>query len=786
MKKSGPSVRPVADPRRIALGVLEAGPCAVLGVGPGDRVDFANSRAEALLGLRAADLVGMPAAELLGDGTAIRADGSAIPVEITRVDLDDGARALVVRDLSEQAAIEEELRRSHTRLIEAQQLARIGSWEWDVAAGTVTWTDELFRIYGLEPQSFEPTYEHFLERVHPDDRQAVDDRNRKAFADHEPFEDVKRVVRPDASVFLMRTQGEVITNSAGEVVRMIGICEDVTDARRAEEAQALLASIVRHSNDAIHVRTPEGTITSWNDAAHHLYGYTAAEVVGRRVAILVPPNRVDEERRVLDLLLSGQRVDAFETQRMRKDGTLVEVSIAMSLVMDADDEVIGVSAISRDITERKRFEAQLQYLASRDGLTDLFNRRRFEEELAMAATGARRYGTPGALLVLDLDNFKDVNDTLGHGTGDQLIRSIAAVLRTRLRDSDVLARLGGDEFAVLLPHATAEQARSVAEDVLEAVRHFDMVNGGQRVRVTTSIGGVLLGGEEDEGLSGEELLATADRAMYQAKDEGRDRVVLRTPQEGAEDRRARHMSWERRIRRALDEGGFILHAQPILDLATGDISQYELLLRLHDEEGSAFPNAFLSAAERRGLVHEIDRWVTGSAIDLIAATGLRLEVNLSARSVGDLELETLIAERLTETGIDPSLLVLEITETAAIHNIDEARRFAQTLTSLGCRFALDDFGVGFGSFSYLKYLPADYLKIDGDFIRSPRSRTDELVVESIVHVARGLGKQTIAEWVGDEETVELLRGYGVDFAQGFHTGKPFPVTELTGPEHRRR
>jgi EAL domain-containing protein (putative c-di-GMP-specific phosphodiesterase class I) len=297
---------------------------------------------------------------------------------------------------------------------------------------------------------------------------------------------------------------------------------------------------------------------------------------------------------------------------------------------------------------------------------------------------------------------------------------------------------------------------------------------------------VLLGGEEDEGLSGEELLATADRAMYQAKDEGRDRVVLRTPQEGAEDRRARHMSWERRIRRALDEGGFVLHAQPILDLATGDISQYELLLRLHDEEGSAFPNAFLAAAERRGLVHEIDRWVTRSAIDLIAATGLRLEVNLSARSVGDLELETLIAERLSETGIDPSLLVLEITETAAIHNIDEARRFAQTLTSLGCRFALDDFGVGFGSFSYLKYLPADYLKIDGDFIRSPRSRTDELVVESIVHVARGLGKQTIAEWVGDEETVELLRGYGVDFAQGFHTGKPFPVTELAGPEHRRR
>jgi diguanylate cyclase (GGDEF)-like protein/PAS domain S-box-containing protein len=774
-------VTPASDAERIALAVLEAGPCAVLGLDSDDRVTFVNARAESLFGLRAIDLTGLDAEELLRAGMAIRADGTQVPVETSRVELDSGAAALVVRDTSEEVRVHEELRRSQARLLEAQQLARIGSWEWDVGAGVVTWTDELFRIYGLEPQSFEPTYEHFLERVHPDDRAAVDERNRRAFADHQPFEDVKRVLRPDGSVFLMRTQGEVITDPAGEVVRMIGVCEDVTDARRAEEATATLAAIVRHSGDAIYLRTPEGTITSWNDAARQLYGYSAEEAIGRRVALLVPPNRCDEERRILELLLDGQRVDAFETQRMRKDGTLVDVSIAMSLVRDSDGEVIGISGISRDITERKRFEAQLRYLASRDGLTDLYNRRRFEEELALAASGARRYGTPGALLVLDLDNFKDVNDTLGHGTGDQLIRSIAAVFRARLRDSDVLARLGGDEFAVLLPHADGEQARRVADDLLEAVRHFDMVDGGQRVRVTTSIGGVLLGGYEL--LSGDELLSMADRAMYQAKDEGRDRVVLRTPAEGEGDRRARHVSWERRIRRALDGDGLVLHAQPILDLASGATSAYELLLRLQDEEGSAFPNAFLGAAERRGLIHEIDRWVSARAIDLIASHGVRLEVNLSARSVGDRELLSLVSQRLASTGIDPSLLVFEITETAAIHNMDEARRFAETLTALGCGFALDDFGVGFGSFSYLKHLPADYLKIDGDFIRSPRSRTDELVVESIVHVARGLGKQTIAEWVGDEETVSLLRGYGVDFAQGFHTGRPFPAGELPARLH---
>ena len=688
--------------------------------------------------------------------------------------------ASVVRDLQRLKETEAELRRSREQLLEAQALARIGSWEWDVAADKVSWSDELFRIYGLEPGSIAPSYEEFLSRVHPEDRASVDERNRKAFSDHQPFEDVKRVVREGGDVFLMRTKGEVITDDEGNPVRLVGICQDVTDEVRAEEADARLAAVVTSSEDAIVSHDLEGVITTWNPGAERLYGYSAEEALGARVDLLLPAARAEAESRMTDQLRHGERVDPYETQRIRKDGSLVDVSLSVAPIIGPRGKVEGVSSIARDITERRGFEERLVYLADHDALTGLFNRRRFEEELAAQLAHAERYGNGGVVLVLDLDNFKYVNDTLGHGSGDELLRSLGRLLERRMREADVVARLGGDEFAVIVPYAGPDEARVVAEDLLQAVRHSALVTEGHSIRITASIGAAIY---DDRSIRADDLLAAANRAMHSAKDTGRDRHVLQTPDHWQEARRLARKDWEHRIHAALDNDLFVLHCQPILDLATGAVSQWELLLRLDDEEDLVPPQAFLGVAERLGLVQAIDRWVVCQAIELLAThrragRELRLEANLSARSVGDRELTALIEREIASAGVPPGDLILEITETAAIANMDEARRFADELTAAGCSFALDDFGTGFGSFYYLKHLDADYLKIEGDFVSSPRERKDELVVEAIVHVASGLGKRTIAEYVTDAPTVERMRDLGVDYAQGFHVGRPFPVSEL--------
>jgi diguanylate cyclase (GGDEF)-like protein/PAS domain S-box-containing protein len=433
----------------------------------------------------------------------------------------------------------------------------------------------------------------------------------------------------------------------------------------------------------------------------------------------------------------------------------------------------------RDITERERIQSRLRRLAERDALTGLLNRRRFEEELSRQVAHAARYGNGGAVLLLDLDDFKVVNDSLGHRTGDVLLASIAELLRARLRESDILARLGGDEFAILLPKADEERARAVAESLLDEVRRHRTVFRGRRVKVTTSIGIAVIDGRER--LSAEDVLVRADVAMYAAKGAGRDGYSLyRVPAGGHTEHAG--LTWPDRIHRALEEERFRLFAQPILDLRTNRISQYELLIRMEDTDGELLPpGSFLPTAERSGLIEAIDTWVAQEAIRLIAARAgngrpLRLEINLSGRTLGDSQLPALVERELAATAIDPAALIFEVTETAATVNLDEARAFATALTSLGCGFALDDFGAGFGSFYYLKYLPVDMLKIDGDFIGGlAHNRTDQAVVQAIVELSHNLGLRTVAESVGDAATLAMLRDYGVDFAQGHHVGPPEPV-----------
>jgi EAL domain-containing protein (putative c-di-GMP-specific phosphodiesterase class I) len=347
-----------------------------------------------------------------------------------------------------------------------------------------------------------------------------------------------------------------------------------------------------------------------------------------------------------------------------------------------------------------------------------------------------------------------------------------------VRRSDIVARLGGDEFAILLRNAGRQEAERVAEELLRTVRERVLPIAGQRATMTTSIGIALFGDEQPQV---EDLLVSADLAMYAAKDGHGNRFEVADDDGRQLAGMQARLGWVDQIRRGLEEERFILYCQPILDLRQNRVTQYELLIRLLGDDGDVIPPAsFIDTAERFGLIRELDRWVICRAVELLAQHDeIRLEVNISGKSIADPDLPALVEREVADKGIDPGRLVFEITETAAIANMEEARAFADRLTSLGCRFALDDFGAGFSSFYYLKYLPLDYLKIDGDFIRSlTSSPTDQLVVQAMVDIARGMGLKTVAEFVEGPEIVSMLQSKGVDYSQGFFHGVPGPVEDM--------
>ena len=559
---------------------------------------------------------------------------------------------------------------------------------------------------------------------------------------------------------------------------------DISERKQIERANRRLAAIVQSTPDAILATERDGTITEWNKGAETLYGYPAEEAIGRSVAMLMPPERAGEEQRVLSRVLRGETMEQFETSLLRKDGSRVDVAVTISPIREPGDAIGGAALVARDVSERKRFEGQLQHLADHDTLTGLFNRRRFEEELTRELARARRYGTRGAVLALDLDHFKLINDSLGHAAGDDLITRAGTVLRGRLRATDVLARMGGDEFAVILPGVDEAGALGVAGSLLDAARRDCTIDtpAGPR-NVTASIGIATYSGPGER--SGADLLIEADIAMYDAKEAGRDRASVYDSEEGRHERIQARIDWAERIRAALRENRFVLHAQPILPL-DGDVApRHELLLRMVGDDGELVPPAvFLPIAERMGLIRQIDRWVLREGIRLLAreqardGADVRLEVNVSAMSATDPDLPGWLGDELEEAGADGRGLCLEITETAAIVNVRQARTFAAKVRGFGCEFALDDFGAGFASFYYLKHLLFDYLKIDGEFIAGlTDSTTDQLVVRSMVEIAHGLGKRTIAEFVGDAETLALLRRYGIDYAQGFYVAEPKPLAQ---------
>jgi diguanylate cyclase (GGDEF)-like protein/PAS domain S-box-containing protein len=528
-----------------------------------------------------------------------------------------------------------------------------------------------------------------------------------------------------------------------------------------------------------------GCFVQANPALGEILGCPAEELAGAPYRQFMEPEDRDRDAPLLEEVLAGRHEELNLEHRLRRaDGELVWVELSASVVRDRDGAPAFAVAALRDVTSDRHHDEQLRHLADHDHLTGAFSRRRFEQELERAVAHVARYGEPAALVVIDVDRFKYINDTYGHAAGDQVLAKVASVLRSRIRQTDVLGRLGGDEFGILCPHTTQDGAATLATGLLEAIRaEARLTVEGRPLRLTTSIGVKCLDGAHP--LPADQVNVQADNALYEAKENGRDRsCLIPAGAAGTAGMRAR-WTWSERIRDALEHGGMQLWEQPILNVASGVCDRSELLIRMTAEDGAPIPpGEFLDTAERFGQIHDIDAWVLTSAVELLALrqsrgdTGI-LEVNLSGVSITDEPLMSLLTARIEESGIDPTRLTFEITETAAVGNFELARTFATRLADLGCRLALDDFGSGFGSFYYLKHLPFDCVKIDGDFIRNlPTSRPDLLTVQAIVQISRGLGKDVTAEFVEDGRTLRMLGELGVDYAQGYHIGRPSPVPEL--------
>ncbi len=531
-----------------------------------------------------------------------------------------------------------------------------------------------------------------------------------------------------------------------------------------------------------------GKIISLNAYGEMLTHYTEEELQGSSfLKILVSEHGLQELPVRLEEIHLGHREQLrHEAITYCKDGSTRHVAWLHSRLSWNSVDDPSILSVGLDITEYKRVEGHLAWLADHDPLTNLFNRRRFSEELEQVLSWADRYQRPGALLFFDLDRFKYINDTSGHQAGDALLRMVAGMLDRTIRTDDITGRLGGDEFAVILPEINEEGAIEVAKKLLAHLGEAQLTINNRTHKISASIGIALF---PDHGDNVHDLLAAADLAMYQAKETGRNAWYLFSNDDNSRERMHTLVYWKEKIESAHLNDNFILYLQPIMDIHSKDVGHYEVLLRMRDEDGTILsPAGFISAAEQTGLIHAIDHMVLRKAIAQIAKINqsgrhISFSINLSAHAFNDPELLPIIKQELLVHNVDPKTLMFEITETAALENLPGARGLMTEIKQLGCGFILDDFGVGFSSFYYLRELPVDAVKIDGSFIRNlPESSDNQILVNALCSVARGFGKKITAEFVENEEVFSLVEKMDVDYVQGYFIGKPAPYNDFFPPE----
>jgi diguanylate cyclase len=780
--------------------------CRIQGVAPGFRPSLQEAIAVYAPESRPLIQRAVERATVQGEGwdlelQQVRADGRRIWVRsVCTVEYEAGVAVRLVgavQDISEQVDQRLALQRAQHRIALATGSAGIGLWERDLLTGVLQWDAQMHVVWDTGNQIDEPLNEVWRGRVHPDDLPRLEQTLSDSVRDLNPFSIEFRAQDSQGRLRMLRSAGSVVQSGArGEARWLVGVSKDITRERQlmddlAEQRERLQVTL-QSIGDAVITTDAQGRVQWLNPVAERMTGWRSDEALGLPLEQVF--RIVNEQTRVpcvnpVAVCLQEDKVVglANHTLLISRDGTEHGIEDSAAPIRHRDGRVLGVVLVFHDVTEQRRLSSEMTYRATHDGLTGLINRVEFEARLRrlLAKAQGEHQQAEHALMFIDLDQFKLVNDACGHAVGDQLLQQVARLLAETVRSRDTLARLGGDEFAVLLENCSAEQGQRVAQQICERMDDFRFVHEDQRFRIGTSIGLVPV---DKRWASTAAILQAADTSCYAAKEAGRNRVHVWFDSDQAMQARQGEMQWASRIEQALDEDRFVFFAQRIdpVNAEPGQGLHAELLLRMVGTDGALVPpGAFLPATERFHLASRLDRWVMRHALawmkslpslDLLG----QININLSGQSVGDRAFHRIAVGKLTDAG--PALcakLCLEITETTAVTNLADAAAFIRQVQALGVKVALDDFGAGASSFGYLKSLPVNYLKIDGQFIRDLLTDPlDEAAVRSFVDVAKVVGVKTVAEFVDSPAVLDRLWEMGVDHAQGFLLHRPEPVAAL--------
>ena len=728
-------------------------------------------------------------------------DGSLIDVAVSQVLERDASGAplrsmSVFENITPRRVAERALREEQDRLARIVESTNAGTWELNIQTGETRYNERWAEMIGYTLAELGATHlDDWTARIHPDDlarARALAAAHYEGRADYLDFEG--RIRHRDGHWIWVKDRGRVSARDAdGKALWMHGTHADISSRKRFEDELArsreLLQVTLESIGDAVVTTDTHACIQWMNRVAERMTGWKKEEVLGRpidRVFVVIDDeSRMPTRNPVARCLATSQIVGGSgNTTLISRSGEEFGVEDSASPIREANGQVLGAVLVFRDVSEQRRLNNEMRHRARHDLLTGLFNRAEFESRLGQVLADAGDEVAGHVLLYVDLDQFKLVNDACGHSAGDQLLRQVAAILRDCVRGHDTLARLGGDEFGVILEHCDPRSAERVAQKICDEMEEFRFQYEGKRFRVGTSIGLVPIDGRWS---SLKALLQAADASCYAAKEGGRNRVHAWFDSDTVLKARNGDMQWVSRLELALDEDRFVLFGQRIESIgeAQHDL-HFEVLLRLREPDGTLIPpGAFLPAAERFHLATRLDRWVVRHALDAMRkATRDRvgvgmMSINLSGHSLGDRAFHRDIGDMIRRAPFDVGRICFEITETAAITHMADARVFIDDMRALGVKIALDDFGAGASSFGYLKSLPVDYLKIDGHFITNLLvDELDHAAVRCFCEVARVVGVKTIAEFVENDAVRQELRAIGVDMAQGYLVHRPEPLERL--------